>query len=122
MPTFQQGVVIFAEICDPTGRNPKIRPVVIITPQDEIESAELLQGVAVSATAFYDDPRPPQYVVLPWQREGRVMTGLNKPCVAVCDWITEFLQDDIDRVSGSVPTEILLTILSNVQPYRPPYS
>ena len=118
MPTLQQGAVVFVEIRDPSGKNPKIRPVVIT----EIESAELLQGVAVSATAFHDDPRPPQYVVLPWQREGRVMTGLNKPCVAVCDWITEFPQDDIDRVSGSVPTEILLTILSNVQPYRPPYS
>ena len=50
MPTLQRGQIIQAEVVDPQGRNRKVRPLIILTPTEEIREGERFVAVAVSST------------------------------------------------------------------------
>lgn len=82
MPTLCRGRIVRVEVLDPQGQNPKCRPAVILTPTAEIRPDGSVALVAITSSV---NAAPAEVqVALPWHRQGRVGTKLNKPSVAVC--------------------------------------
>jgi hypothetical protein len=80
MPTFRYGqIVVVPNMVDPNGVNPKDRPVVVVSPPEEIVEGEPLRVVAI--TTLLPGPVPPHDVRWPWDRRGHPRTGL-KTCPA----------------------------------------
>lgn len=118
MPTLQQGHIVWAEVRDPAGGNPKRRPVVIVTANAEIVRDAPL--VAAAITTRLDESLPPHHVELPWQHGGHPKTGLRQRCVAVCNWLVEISPGDVVDIAGVVPTKTLLRIVEQIDRLRPP--
>lgn len=74
--SLQQGRIVWVELFDPQGRNPKRRPAVILTPTAEIRP----EGeVVVAALSSQTDQSPPDVSVeVPWHRDGHPRTKLNR--------------------------------------------
>lgn len=113
MPPLCQGRIVWVPIADRNGHNRYHRPVVILTPDDEIADSEELFGVVASHTSAVQDPRPPFCVDLPFHPSGQVRTKLKKPTVALCGWIAKVPKVDIepDNIGGIVPPSIIEQIL-----------
>jgi mRNA-degrading endonuclease toxin of MazEF toxin-antitoxin module len=94
------------------GENEKDRPLVIITATSEIRPDEPV--VAVAITTQIPNPLPEELVELPWHRNKHAKTGLNKPCAAVCNWVVELQQSDIQTVAGVVPAAKLVEIIKRL--------
>jgi len=109
------GQIVWAEIADANGIR-KGRPVVIITPDDQITESSLLEVVAI--TSRMPNPLPTDHVLLPWQAGGHPRTGLNRKCAAVCSWMGQIAANDIQSVAGSAPATILAEIASRL-PAKP---
>ena len=104
MLTRQFGEIILASaILDPQGRNSKDRPVVIVTPQEEIDLDSTLDVVAI--TTLIPDPLPDDHVLLPWQTPRHPRTGLNKKCAAVGKWLMVIDSIRVIRRLGFIPGE-----------------
>jgi mRNA-degrading endonuclease toxin of MazEF toxin-antitoxin module len=97
---------------DPQGRNPKNRPVVIITPTEEISVDDVI--VAVAITGRIEKPLPKICVRLPWHRGGHPRTGLSKPSVARCDWLVAIRAENVIEKLGVVPPKQLQQIIDTV--------
>jgi mRNA interferase MazF len=108
MIPLRRGRIVWVEVTDPRGANPKCRPVVLLTRDSEIMPGAILQGAAV--TTFIDPALADISVKLPWERNGHPKTGLNQPNVAVCDWIVTFTADKIEETAGVVPGKYLIQI------------
>jgi len=108
----RQGSIVWIKVKDQAGRNPKCRPAVVITPTNEILPDGPLHVVAAVGT--FSKPLPSNRVPLPWQRGGHPITGLYKECVAVCDWLLEIEQSDVDGIGGICPPQQLAQILANL--------
>jgi hypothetical protein len=83
--TPEQGGIVIARVLDPQKRNSKSRPVVIVTPTDQIKPTAPFYGVAITGQL----PRPitDDFVLIPYHRDGHVRTGLKKRSAAKCDWL-----------------------------------
>ena len=57
------GQIVRASVSDGHG-NTKIRPVVIVTPTDDLAADLPIQAVCV--TTQIEDPMPPEHILLPW--------------------------------------------------------
>lgn len=89
---YRRGAVLFvAQVPDTNGVNHKDRHVVLLNDLDSADA--VFFGVAVTGTI--PNPLPATSVPLPWHRQGRCQTGLNKPCVAECTWIVTATPADI---------------------------
>jgi hypothetical protein len=53
-------------------------------------------------------------VLLPWAPRGQTRSGLNRPCAAVCSWLAEVAEADIQEIGGIVSGEPLLAIIQKV--------
>src|SRR5437870_7479777 len=115
--TLSFGRIVWAEAADRNGIR-KVRPVVIVTPTDQISDEILIDCVAV--TSFLPDPLPDDHVLLPWHAQGHPRTGLNRRSAAVCSWQAHIAVDDIKNVGGVVPGPILLEIMAKVSSSPPP--
>jgi mRNA-degrading endonuclease toxin of MazEF toxin-antitoxin module len=82
VPTLEQGRIVWAEVVDLSGRNRKARPLVILTPSEEVPPGEPF--IAVAVTTQLSKPLPADHVLLPWHAQKRVGTRLSAPCAAVC--------------------------------------
>jgi hypothetical protein len=109
----RQGSIVQALVCDPQGRNPKVRPLVVITPTSEILASKLLVGVAI--TGQFSNPLCRDEVALPYHPGGRASSGLRKPSVAKCTWLVTVRPEDIAEHKGFLSAERLLAVLSAVQ-------
>jgi len=105
------GRIVWAEIADANGIR-KLRPGVIVTPAHGITPTGPFDVVAV--TSRLTDPLPEDHVLLPWHPRGHPRTGLNRRCAAVCTWLVQVVDSDIQDVAGMVPTSVLGTILAKV--------
>ncbi len=103
---------MLVEVQDPAGTNPKLRPVVIVTPANEVEVADTLIGVAV--TTSFSEPLPENQIPLPWQPEARTITKLSKPSVAVCNWLVSMERSAIVEMKGVVPPRVLEKIIERL--------
>lgn len=116
----QQGRIVWVELLDPQGRNPKRRPAVVLTP-----TAEIVAGgeVVVAALSSQIDQSPPEASVeLPWHRDGHPRTKLNRRNVVVCSWIVTVTAASIlpEDLGGTVPFAQMARVLEIVRGLTPP--
>jgi mRNA-degrading endonuclease toxin of MazEF toxin-antitoxin module len=112
------GRVVWAVVPDPQGRNPKCRPMVIITPTPDIQPDGIARAVAVSTRS--DAAASEEVVVLPWDRRGVAVTQLRAPCVAVCSWVAAVPLAAIERYGGMVPPAAMVEIVEKVGRFAGP--
>jgi mRNA-degrading endonuclease toxin of MazEF toxin-antitoxin module len=93
----------------------KLRPVVVVTPNEAMAEGEPLVGVAITGTP---DPPTGFEVPLPWQAQRRSRTGLDKPNAAVCSWFVTFNAADVIEAIGHVPPEPMRRIEESIRRYR----
>jgi len=108
----RQGSVIQAWISDPQGHNRKLRPLIIVTPTDEISAGDEFYAVAV--TTSFAEPLNPDEILLPFHPSGQAKSGLRKKCVAKCSWLVPLLPADVHDVQGFIATPRLAIILRTV--------
>ncbi|MCI0737650.1 MAG: type II toxin-antitoxin system PemK/MazF family toxin [Gemmataceae bacterium] len=113
MPKPQRGRIIIAELLDPQGRNRKPRPLVIVSPNEEIEASVPFWCVAVTGAL---PKKPPEgCVLLRYHPKGHPRTGLRKRCAAIPSWLVQVCEEDIVRYLGSVSTSEMNQILSGIE-------
>lgn len=105
-----QGAIVWVKIPDEHNRNEKLRPAVVVTPTEELSTAD--EFVVVAITSRFDLPLTDNLVELPWHRDGHPRTGLKRRCVAVCDWMSAIPRNSIEEIAGRVPGAQLNRILS----------
>jgi mRNA-degrading endonuclease toxin of MazEF toxin-antitoxin module len=115
---FCRGRIVWVELLDPQGRNPKSRPAVIVTPDADIRDDGEVWVVAIS-TQLDEAPAEDQ-VELPWDRRGHPRTRLRERCAAVCTWMEKVRVAAIQECAGIVPGRQLLDILARIKPLDPP--
>jgi len=98
-------------VLDPDGRNPKDRPVVLVTDFHD----DHIFGLGVCITGEFSLPLPNHWIKLAFS-SGHCTTGLTKPSVAKCEWKIEFCKEDILEVIGAVSSVELKNILENLYP------
>ena len=114
----QQGRIVWVELLDPQGRNPKVRPAVILTATHEIRADG---EVVVAAVTTQLDMAPADVCVeLPWQRGGHPRTKLNSRNVTVCTWLVTIPVNEIRGTAGVVPLAHMNRILEIVRQLNPP--
>jgi hypothetical protein len=113
VPALEQGRIIWAPLPDSSGRSKKRRPDIIVTQTLDIKPDEPI--VVVAATTKFAVPAPEDHVLLPWHPQGQVRTGLRKPTAAVCSWLFEIRQTDIESLGGIVPPALMLEIVTKVK-------
>jgi mRNA-degrading endonuclease toxin of MazEF toxin-antitoxin module len=93
----------------------KLRPVVVVTPNQAIAAGSTVVGVAITGT-----PEPPTgfEVPLPWQAQGRSRTGLDRPNAAVCCWFVTFTAVDVIEHMGHVPPALMQRIEEGIRRHR----
>ena len=94
--------ILFAEVLDPNGQNPKIRRVVVVTPNLEWRP-DTHRGCGVTTTL--PDPLTSDYVRLPYKNPParHPRTGMTKVAAVLCTWIVPISPSDIHGRSGFVP-------------------
>ena len=120
MADLRQGRIVRVELLDPQGRNPKIRPAVIVTPTDRIRPDGEVQVVAITGETA--ESAPDVSVLLPWLATGHSKTGLSKPSVAVVTWQAVVAASAIRDVRGLVPATQLFEILRKLAALSVPSS
>jgi hypothetical protein len=83
-----------------------------VTVTAEINDSQPL--VAVAVTSSIPNPLPASAVELPWRTQRHPVTGLLKPCIANCAWLSKITTSEIERVGGTVPKKLLNEILALV--------
>lgn len=109
-----QGSIVLVSVCDPSGKNKKERPALILTPTAQIQTEEILFAVPVSHTSAMQKPRPSTFIALPWHKEGKCKTKLTAESVAVCDekWRLKIEKAKIiKRIGFCHPPDVLERIL-----------
>ena len=107
----QLGSVVWAEIADPNGHQ-KVRPAVIVTPTCDIAPAHSVRLVAI--TTRLPDLLPNDYVLLPWDPQGKARSGLRRKCAAVVSWQIRIPVEDIQTVVGVLPPVSLNELLNKI--------
>src|SRR5436309_396401 len=95
------GRIVWAQIADANGIR-KLRPAVIVTPSDRLSVTAPIDVVAVSSRL--PTPLPADHVLLPWHAQGHPRTGLNRRCAAICSWVAQVADSDIEDAAGIVPS------------------
>lgn len=116
--SLHQGRIVWVELFDPQGRNPKVRPAVILTVTSEIRDDS---EVVVAALSTQIDMAPAEVCVeLPWQRGGHPRTRLNSRNVVVCTWLVPIPVSAIRGMLGVVPLAHMTRILDIVRDLNTP--
>jgi mRNA-degrading endonuclease toxin of MazEF toxin-antitoxin module len=116
----QQGRIVWVELLDPQGRNPKRCPAVILTPTAEIRADG---EVVVAALSSQIDQSPSEVSVeVPWHRDGHPRTKLNRRNVVVCTWLVTLVVTSIqpDDIGGLVPFAQMARVLDIVRSLQDP--
>jgi hypothetical protein len=103
----RHGRIIYAWIADRNGFK-KLRPAIIVTPEDEISDADQLSIMAITTT--FTDPPPPFCVPLPWHPRAHPTTRLHKRSAEVVNWLSSIRADDIIGFGGDVPEKTMRLI------------
>lgn len=110
-----QGRIVWVELLDPHGRNPKRRPAVILTPTDEIDEEGDVVVAALSSQT--DQSLPEVSVEIPWHRDGHPRTKLDRRNVVVCTWLMTLSVASIqpEDIGGIVPFAQMARVLEIVR-------
>jgi mRNA-degrading endonuclease toxin of MazEF toxin-antitoxin module len=117
MSTLCRGRIVWVELLDPQGHNPKRRPAVVISPDADIHDDGEVWVVAISSQ-LGESPAE-QQVALPWHPRGHPRTGLKERCAAVCTWLVRVPVASIQSLGGVVPGRQLLDIQTRIRPLDP---
>src|SRR5688572_13377727 len=111
----KQGHIVRAFVADQAGRDEKRRPVVIIGPYERSQDGEE-QYLCVAITSTFDRRRfdDKSMVLLPWSHDKRARSGLDRECVAKCDWLIVIRHSQIESTLGYVGDERLIAILERL--------
>jgi hypothetical protein len=110
----QQGSIVRASVPDANGFV-KSRPLLIISPTNEIIPDKPVAALAITTT-FPDPPRENE-VPLPWSRAGYPSTGLRKRSAVVCSWRVSIQPSQVEAVYGYLPMVHLIRVLEVAQRY-----
>jgi mRNA-degrading endonuclease toxin of MazEF toxin-antitoxin module len=112
-----QGRILEATVPDRRGGNHKRRPLVIITPTEDIEPGKPFQVVCLS-TKITEYPSI-YNVFIPGPRPGKkAITLISQDCVAVCEWVLSIKESDIAGLLGPLPPRYLLQVLQKRAEYE----
>jgi hypothetical protein len=106
------GRIVRVELFDPQGRNPKVRPAVILTPTADITPDGEIQVAAITGETTAAPAE--DCVPLPWHRSGHPTTKLTKPSVVVVTWLARVRVSAVERIAGAVPTPQLIEITRKI--------
>jgi mRNA-degrading endonuclease toxin of MazEF toxin-antitoxin module len=118
--SLQRGSIVWVFLDDPNGRpildshgNPKSRPVMVITPTEEILKGQPVSVAAIS-TQFDRRNLPPEWFLIPSQPGGDPKTGLDQPSVVKSNWLRPL---DPSKIDGShpvtrAPTQVVRKVLN----------
>ena len=112
MPNPACGRIVLAGVVDPQGRHPKVRPLVLLTSDADIQGGAPLVAAAISTS--FDQLDPSMYVSLPWHPAGNARTKLTAPCAAVCTWLVEVSPDCIVKYGGWVPSDKMQELFDKI--------
>lgn len=112
----QRGRIVWVELLDPQGRNPKNRPAVIVSDNAHIHPGDpTCEVLVVGITTKVEETPAEHAVALPWQRGRHPRTGLYEPSVAVITWLERIRLAAIREYGGTVPGRQLLDILQRLE-------
>jgi hypothetical protein len=102
-PSIRYADILFARVADPNRQNPKIRRVVVLTP--DLALAAGYPIVVAGVTGTLPNPLTADFVLLPYKNPpGRhPKTGMTKRAAVLCTWIIPITLADIHGRSGFVP-------------------
>jgi hypothetical protein len=115
-----RGRIVWVEITDSQGQNPKCRPAVILTATENIHANGdvWVAGVSTQTDAALGDV----CVELPWDRKRHPGTGLKERCAAVCTWLKKVTLAAIKGYAETVPGKQMIEIPRTVgNPPRAPF-
>jgi hypothetical protein len=113
VPKPEQGRIILVEVVDPQRRNFKIRPDVIVSRTEEIRREGLI--ACVGGTSAVPDKLPADCILLPFSPGGKSRTGLKMRSAAMCSWLFEITEDEIEKYIGIAPPKQLEEILACIE-------
>jgi hypothetical protein len=95
--------IVFAEVFDPNGQNPKTRRVAVLTP--DIELAAGFPIVVAGVASTLPNPLTADYVMLPYKNppDRHPKTGLTKKAAVLCSWVGLISPNDVKGRSGFEP-------------------
>jgi mRNA interferase MazF len=110
-----QGRIVYANIPDPRGANPKKRPVIVVTPTSQLKTDRPVHVVGI--TSSLDQVSAADCVLLPWADFGRCVTKLSKKSAALCTWVDQVSRDKIasEDIGGIVPPAFMERILEKLE-------
>ena len=112
MSSPQFGRIVQVEVLDPQGRNAKVRPAVIVTPDEAISPDGEVDVVAI--TTQLDQAPEDDQVKLQYDPRGTCRTQLRQVCAAVCTWRVRVRVADIRGYLGVVPGRQMLEINAKI--------
>jgi hypothetical protein len=112
-PRLYQGRVLEASVKDKLGGNRKRRPLIIVTPTDEIQSSETFDVVCVTTQG---EKYPSNYNVP--IRGGNKLIGITWDSDIVCDWDCSIRETDVIALLGKLPPTILKRVLEKYDQYQ----
>ena len=112
----QLGSVVWAVVEDANGFR-KVRPAVVMTPTADIVAGSPLHVLAI--TTRLRTPLPDDHVLLPWDPQGNVRSGLRRKCAAVASWQAEIAADDVHQVVGILPPAVIDELLTKIAALPP---
>lgn len=102
-----QGSIVWVRVNDPQGGNPKPRPAVVLSVENE-------NAVICAITSQKREPLPTSYVPIPWSADGSCSTGLRKECFAVSTWLLVVNLAQVLEISGRAKSPVVQGILSKL--------
>lgn len=90
-------IVSVVDMLDPNGRNPKLRPAIVVAATDS-------GFIVVAISSRLDIATDSTHVMLPWESGGHPRTGLNRKSAAVCFWY-EIVTEDRFITTGKRVTQ-----------------
>lgn len=107
----QLGSVIWAELADANGFR-KVRPAVVVSATADIATGQPVRVVAI--TTRLPHPLPNDHVLLPWNQQGQVRSGLRRRCAAVTTWLAEIAVSDVQQIVGILSPVVIADLLANI--------
>jgi len=118
MSSLYPGRIFWQVFPGPRGGG-KPRPMIVVSSGTEIAREGFVRAI-VCSTLFTTTSLQPNEIRLPYQDQGRCVTRLKDPTVAVCDWTVRLPIDDVPSPLGCVPTEVLREIFEKAGLAFPP--
>jgi mRNA-degrading endonuclease toxin of MazEF toxin-antitoxin module len=115
----QLGSVVWAELKDANGVC-KVRPAVVVTPSADIAADKPLRVAAITTRLL--TPLPGDYVLLPWDHQGKARSGLRRRCAAVAGWLAVIPVTEVRQVVGVLPPAVIDELLVKVAAVLGPQS